>query len=995
MRRQFLGELERLQSNVREKEDIIHQLNQEKTGVGLLKSTIKTLEDTLRDKEKQIEKLKSEFAENGVNVKKGEEGPKSEASDEVVSDDNEGDGYRIDIDFIKILVDVETDTRALVEKEKGKILQEPELSEEEKKRTTTKLFDSESLDLEDTIASNLPDLDEQGLEAELMGSSSCAQNKKQANPNLTPGENFLAKGDDKGHKEARLKVPFADVNLRQACSQCQRGDIWTGDMEEMIKDVEEKVSNHWSELVEGLSQRNEELMTARYKVETTNVGVNTEIPEDEKNGDAHKDSNTEGYSQKQDIIKMISDIEDEVKGRMDWSHMDNTVKTAISQEEKIKLEHKNSEEGKMAVDKKDGEREKEEKDGEEKIDVEEGYNWNNDIIKIISDVEDDVKRRMDQGSKEDIGKRAADMEKEELGDEPEYGECEEIKGEELVKEGKDNKKKEDEEVEEEEETYDEVGYNWKTDIIKIISDIEDDVKGRINQNIKEDIVKKATGQKAEKMDLELRDGEMGKTKEKEELEENMYREGKKDDEEGEEGKSQLNNEETGDEEVYNWKNDIIRMISDIEDDVKERIDQSNKEELYQLQTSTGHNEEDEPKEGKDNKKGQMVKDNTDENEGETRLKEEKADDAKEYNWNNDIIKIISDTEDDVERRIAQRRKEDILETASNKENKEKSGLLERQGDENKDKENKDGRYIDEFNMDYMEIKAKDEAVVEKQTAKAVNEKSMECQVIEKEERKEKNWEDKLEKLMEEEKKTEERVVENKAEEKNLEQKEAEKKNKVEQKEMEEEEVKKDGDYVVGGDFIKMVSDVEDDVNRAWSEKTKKMSDVGVNTIMENERVADTAAGNQETVKKSSVIEDGLDTHQEKEFGNQDESSANLKENVRRVYAEVTNNEANNECETITGEKQSWAGVDSDRSKVSFSLESSAIEMKRDDADSCSLGQDPRSLDKDMEKGVVARLSGEEEIVEGCGESSVLVPGDSSYIHCCSSDHLQDDFDDLH
>ena len=85
MRRQFLGELERLQSNVREKEDVIHQLNQEKTDIELLRSTIKTLEDELHIKEEQIEKLKTDLAENDVNVKRGEEARKSDdACDEVV-----------------------------------------------------------------------------------------------------------------------------------------------------------------------------------------------------------------------------------------------------------------------------------------------------------------------------------------------------------------------------------------------------------------------------------------------------------------------------------------------------------------------------------------------------------------------------------------------------------------------------------------------------------------------------------------------------------------------------------------------------------------------------------------------------------------------------------------------------------------------------------------------------------------------------------------------
>ena len=63
------------------------------------------------------------------------------------------------------------------------------------------------------------------------------------------------------------------------------------------------------------------------------------------------------------------------------------------------------------------------------------------------------------------------------------------------------------------------------------------------------------------------------------------------------------------------------------------------------------------------------------------------------------------------------------------------------------------------------------------------------------------------------------------------------------------------------------------------------------------------------------------------------------------------------------------GVDSDRNKVSFSMDSFAIEKKKDDADSCSEGKDPRDVK-------VAGSSGEEEeSLGGRGESSMLMRGE--------------------
>ena len=295
-------------------------------------------------------------------------------------------------------------------------------------------------------------------------------------------------------------------------------------------------------------------------------------------------------------------------------------------------------------------------------------------------------------------------------------ELEDRKGKKDGEEGAEGKARLDDE-----ETGDAEGYNWNKDIIRMISDIEDDITGRMDQNIEEDIRTRTTDTEKGRMGDELKHEECEKRKGEEVVENDKNRKKKKDEEEE---KAQPGEEE-GDVEGYNWNNDIIKMMSDIEDDVKGRIDQSNKEELYNLQRSTGHKEEEE----------EMVREKTDEKEEEPK---DETDDAiaKGYNWNNDIIKIISDTEDDEERRIAQRSKEDILETTPNKENKEneeKDDELEHRGDEDQKDEDTEARYIEESTMekewkknghekeDYEEIEGKDEDVVEKGIVETENE----------------------------------------------------------------------------------------------------------------------------------------------------------------------------------------------------------------------------------------------------------------------------------
>ena len=860
MRRQFFEELERLQVNVREKEDIIHQLNQEKPDIELLKSTIKTLEEKLHGKEEEIEKLKNDLAENEVNAnaRRSKDAARAEAFDEVVSDDNEGDGYRIDIDFIKILVDVEADTRALVEKEKTKI-EEPDVTEEEKKRTTTKMFDSESLDLEDTITSNLPDLDEEGLEADLMGSS-YSQNKKQeilVKSNLIPTakEYAVVKGDE---KNSRLKVPFAELDLKELCSQCRGG---FGEMAMTMKEVEEKVRNQWAEEVESLRRKNDELV-ARYKVEMASVEVNTELLEEDSNG--------EGYSKKEDIIKMISDVEDDVKRRIEWSRNDNTVNTFNQgEEDESGLNHDEKQED-VVEDEKCGERKKEEKGEEGKTTDEEEYNWNNDIIKMMSEIEDD---------KDDIVKTST-----------EYGEGEDKK--ELVEEEKKDKDEDGDEV-----TNDEEGYDWKRDTIKMISDIEDDVQRRMSRSREEEKyvaegIEKRITEKNKDIDDEL-EPEVVEDKEVGEMVE-------------EDKNKKPCNEETNAGE-YNWNNDMIKMMSDIEDDVKRRLDQGDME--YNINISTGDIKEKADKADLNNE----GKDKTDEENGEAHLEDEKICDTNEYNWNHDIIKIISDVEDNVEKRIDQGRKETnhILETTSAKDKED-----EQRGDKEKIDERKISRDIEEFIVEKQreqKREEKEEQEIEEDQGMVMeqgtvgNKKAMEEQVMEKEEGDKKD-------------RKEENVGEEQGDQK------TERYAKKEEGE----------DYY---DFIKMVSDVEDDVDRAWSQKVKKTVDVGVNTMMEEDREAG-KAGDRNQDKMSSQ-----DVNQEKE---KYEKSTTVLEDIGLSDAATIN-----ETTSVEEQMRTRTEVEPDCNKVSLSM------------DVCSEEQDSgRRLGTDVKMGRMDSFSGDEENLGG-------------------------------
>ena len=615
MRRQFLGELERLQAKIKEKEEVINQLQQENIDSDQLRSTIRTLEDKLCEKENHIAKLKNELKGNDVKVAK----VKTDVSDEVVSDDNEGDGYRVDLDFIKILVDVETDTRALVEKEKTKMPEAEMSEEEEKKRTTTKMFDSESLDLEDTIASNLPDLDEQGLEAELVGSTiSLSHNKKQETLAKTRamGESIMR---DEKKQQGSFQIPLEEIGLERVCNQCQ-------ELSRMLKEVEEK---DWAGEVERLRSRNEELMK-RYQAEKNNVGVNTEEEakdEDDKNDFDDLDRKDLRGMEDDDKVHGIFEARDEEGGR----------------DEKQEGNDDKEEQGKDGkVDKK----EDKEQTREEKESYEEGeYNWSQDIIKMISDIEDDVKREIDRNTKKDTtNTSSADL------------------------------REKDRDYDLREETL-KVGYNNDKDKGCCSNDesreiIKDDVQMGSGQDITAEIVETVDDQDEFEMDYTHVDEEKEKAvledignkefikdinvrpeeKEKEIIEENCTNQilntgvgGKEKDgfkEEEEEKKENDTNWENVEAEKetcshaddnearYDWNNDIIKMISDVEDEVRKSNDREH-EERRQKKRNTLEEE--------------IINESNEEN--KERINPEG------YNWTNDIVKMMSDIEDDVSRRF--------------------------------------------------------------------------------------------------------------------------------------------------------------------------------------------------------------------------------------------------------------------------------------------------------------------------------------------------------
>ena len=104
------------------------------------------------------------------------------------------------------------------------------------------------------------------------------------------------------------------------------------------------------------------------------------------------------------------------------------------------------------------------------------YDWNNDIIKIISEVEDEVRKSNNQ-----------EHENEEME--------------------QDTRKALEEEIindtnEENKERINPEGYNWTNDVVKMMSDIEDDVSRRLN-NVKDDTAEKSFEDKRDEMDNEL------------------------------------------------------------------------------------------------------------------------------------------------------------------------------------------------------------------------------------------------------------------------------------------------------------------------------------------------------------------------------------------------------------------------------------------------------------------------------------------------------------
>ena len=161
--------------------------------------------------------------------------------------------------------------------------------------------------MEDTIASNLPDLDEQGLEAELVGSTiSLSHNKKQETLAKTRamGESIMR---DEKKQQGSFQIPLEEIGLERVCNQCQ-------ELSRMLKEVEEK---DWAGEVERLRSRNEELMK-RDQGEKNNVGVNTEkVAKDEDDKNVFDDLNRKDLRGMEDDHKVhgVLEARDEEVGR--------------------------------------------------------------------------------------------------------------------------------------------------------------------------------------------------------------------------------------------------------------------------------------------------------------------------------------------------------------------------------------------------------------------------------------------------------------------------------------------------------------------------------------------------------------------------------------------------------------------------------------------------------------------------------------------------------
>ena len=259
--KQFRHEIKMLEIELKERDNIIRNLNEDKLNMEEMRNKVQYLEDQLSSKESRLQDVKQELVEEPINENEEDK----EGAMEVYSDDNEGDGYRVDIDLIKIIVDVEADTRALVERESDERKNMPTNDAnkvDEKKMSITHIFASESLDLEDTITSGLPDLEEQGKEYDII-----------------------------------TKHKYKTNNI---CDACQEGyqDI---DIIKIISDVEDKTNYRCSKEIESHKIQTE---TSIKQSEKRDIGVNTESAEDKS------------PVAEMDIIKIISDVEDNAKSHL-------------------------------------------------------------------------------------------------------------------------------------------------------------------------------------------------------------------------------------------------------------------------------------------------------------------------------------------------------------------------------------------------------------------------------------------------------------------------------------------------------------------------------------------------------------------------------------------------------------------------------------------------------------------------------------------------------
>ena len=408
-------EVRALEAALREKEEMVLHMNKERKE---MKKDMDTLKDNLAIKEDIIIHQKTELTET----------TRMEEGDVTCDDDNEGDGYRVDIDLIKILADVESETRALIDKE------------HREREATMQVIENVFNENEDTITSELPELEEQGKYSKVMKDASTSWDEPYK------AKDTIKMADLEETTDRQLSQPVAtrpnetDIPKDERKTTAIMASMGKISWEENIDSKEHRIltNNEGKILVEPIYEEKpvDELNKKLDKVQHTqftNIQANEAMAfsilnheleksvcatdfdgenlkgktEEKKEGHALSEKSelhisiepvSSDYDVNFDFIKILADVEEETRIFID---KENREKEALQLIESLLLDEKEKHTtqllGLESLDLEDtitsGLPDLEEQNGEAKTinngsqEAEQGRNV--DIIKIIADVEDD------------------------------------------------------------------------------------------------------------------------------------------------------------------------------------------------------------------------------------------------------------------------------------------------------------------------------------------------------------------------------------------------------------------------------------------------------------------------------------------------------------------------------------------------------------------------------------------------------------------------------